>query len=243
MLNSKQEKFAQEVVATGGNLVVAFKASGWAWEKYDTNALSLLAYEKFTHPKISLRIKELQGEPVDNNKKMFDDLQPLQQKVAINVIAGMSNIDAYYAAGGKAKTKRAAESSVSGILRDRKVRVYIDSMKQEAVNSAVMSRTEMLERLSNLSRVNMSDLVEWRAESDAQGEPTGQTFWRIKESAEHDPYVLASISEVTAGKEGFKIKQHSPLAAMKQLSDMEGYNAAKQIDHSVKIEKADDSEW
>ncbi len=243
MLNSKQEKFAQEVVATGGNLVVAFKASGWAWEKYDTNALSLLAYEKFTHPKISLRIKELQGQPIDNNKKMFDDLQPLQQKVAINVIAGMSNIDAYYAAGGKAKTKRAAESSVSGILRDRKVRAYLDSMKQEAVSSAVMGRTEMLERLSLLARTPLSDLIEWHSVLDDASKPTGQTFWRVKESAKQDPQAMATIAELTAGKDGFKLKQHSQLAAMKQLADLEGYNAAKQIDHSVKIKKADDSEW
>ena len=40
-------------------------------------------------------------------KEMFDSLTPLQQKVAVNVISGMSNIDAYKAAGGKAKSQQA----------------------------------------------------------------------------------------------------------------------------------------
>lgn len=176
--------------------------------------------------------------------KMLEKLKPLQKKVAINVISGMSNIDSYIAAGGKAKTKSSQESTVSEMLSNPKVKAFIDSMKQEAVNSAVMSRQEMLERLSNLSRVNMSDLIEWSVSEtkDDEGNPTEQTIWSIKESAQQDPNAMASIAEVTAGKEGFKIKQHSPLAAMKQLADMEGYNAAKQIDHSVSIVKADD-EW
>lgn len=232
MLDRKDEKFAQEVVVTGGNLVVAFQASGWAWEKYSTDELSILAWEKSNHPEIAKRIKELQEKPVDNKQQMFNNLQPLQQKVVINVLAGMSNIDAYYAADGKAKTKRAAEASVSQILSNRKVSAYLDIMKQEAVTSAIMSRTEMLERLSNLSRVNTSDIVEWHVVRNDAGEPTGQAFWSIKESAEQDPYVMASISEVTAGKDGFKIKQHSPLAAMKQLADLGGYNKPQKIEQS-----------
>lgn len=243
MLDRRDEKFAQEVVATGGNLVVAFQASGWAWEKYSTDELSLLAYEKFTHPEIAKRIDELKNEPLDNKQQMFDRLQPLQQKVVINVLAGMSNIDAYYAAGGKSKTRGSAEACVSRMLSDAKVRAYLDVMKQEAVTSAVMSRTEMLERLSLLARTPLSDLIEWHSVLDDEGKPTGQTFWRVKESAKQDPLAMATIAELTAGKDGFKLKQHSQLAAMKQLADLEGYNAAKQIDHSVKIEKADDSEW
>jgi len=173
-------------------------------------------------------------EMTDEQKKMLDDLAPLQKRVAINVIAGMSDIDAYYAGKGKAKNRASAESIVSRMLRNAKVKKFLDSMSQEAVSSAVMTRQEMLERLSNLSRVNMSDLIEWSVSEskDDEGNPTEQTIWAIKESAQQDPNAMASIAEVTAGKEGFKIKQHSPLAAMKQLADMEGYNKPQKIEQS-----------
>lgn len=170
----------------------------------------------------------------NEQKEMLDALTPLQQKVVINIIAGMSNIDAYQAGGGKCKTKEAGEASVSRMLRDVKVKAFLDSMRHQAVNSAVMSRQEMLERLSNLSRVDMSDLIDWGTvpSTGAEGNPTEQSVWQIKESAQQDPNAMASIAEVTAGKEGIKIKQHSPLAAMKQLSDMEGYNKPQKIEQS-----------
>lgn len=165
---------------------------------------------------------------------MLAALAPLQRKVALNVISGMSNIDSYYAGGGDAKNKASAEATVSVMLRNAKVKEFIDSMTKEAVNQAVMSRQEMLERLSNLARVNMSDLIEWRISEakDDEGKPIEQTIWSIKESAEQDPSKMASISEVTAGKEGLKIKQHSPLSAMKQLADLEGYNKPQKIEQS-----------
>jgi len=190
-------------------------------------------------------------EMTDEQKELFDKLTPLQQKVAVNVISGMSNIDAYVEAGGKSETRESGEASVSRMLRDVKVKAFVDSMKKEAVKCAVMSRQEMLERLSNLSRVNMSDLIEWRTgrSTNAEGEEVEQTLWSIKESAEQDPYAMASIAEVTAGKDGFKIKQHSPLAAMKQLADLAGYNAAKQVEvaltddfESLLSDAADDEE-
>lgn len=170
----------------------------------------------------------------DYQKELFDKLTPLQQKVCTNVLSGMSNIDAYIAAGGKGKDKPAQEASASRMLSDVKCKAFLDEMKQEAVKGAVMSRQEMLERLSNLARVNMSDLITWNTvhSTDDEGNAIEQATWTIKPSAEQDPYAMASIAEVTAGKDGFKIKQHSPLAAMKQLADMAGYNAKQQVELS-----------
>ena len=59
-LNSKQETFAKEVVTNGGDKIAAFKASGWSWENYAPNALGVQADKAYHHPKISLRIHELQ---------------------------------------------------------------------------------------------------------------------------------------------------------------------------------------
>ncbi|AUR82916.1 terminase small subunit [Vibrio phage 1.029.O._10N.261.55.A7] len=171
----------------------------------------------------------------EEQKELFDKLTPLQQKVCTNIVSGMSDIDSYEKGGGKANSKESARASVSRMLTDVNVSSFLNSMKHQAVNSAIMSREEMMERLSNLSRVNMSDLISWhitRSTSD-DGEEVEQTLWSIKESAEQDPYAMASIAEVTAGKEGFKVKQHSPLAAMAQLAKLAGYDAPQQIESTV----------
>lgn len=59
-LNKCQERYAQEVVLNGGDKVAAFKSSGWKWENFTSNTLSVEADKKYNHPKINLRIAELQ---------------------------------------------------------------------------------------------------------------------------------------------------------------------------------------
>lgn len=167
-------------------------------------------------------------------KALFDDLRNLTQKACLNVLAGMSNIDAYTKAGGKSKTKASAEACASRMLSSAKAKAFLDSMKETAISDAIMSREEMMERLTSMSRTSMSDLIDWSVHSvtDANGELAKQSVWSVKESAMQDPVAMASIAELTAGKEGIKIKQHSPLAAMKQLSDLAGYNEASKVDHT-----------
>ena len=165
-------------------------------------------------------------------KALFDELTRLQKEIAINSLSGMSNIDAYRNSSGKAKTQEAMEAGASEILNNPKVKEFLDSMRQAAVSKAIMSREEMMERLSNLSRANMADLIVFQSgQIDEDTGEMSQTFWRIKDSAEMNRDLMASIAEVTAGKEGIKIKQHSPLMAMKQLADLAGYNAAQKFDH------------
>lgn len=165
-------------------------------------------------------------------KELLDDLAPLQRKVALNVVAGMSNIDAYYEAGGKASTKESAEATVSEILRNPKVKIFLDAANKTAINDAVMSRQEMMERLSNLGRANINDLVEWYENEPNEDGSIGvkQSVWYIKPSAMQDPDKMAIISELNASKDGIKIKTHSQLAAMQQLARLAGYESAQKHD-------------
>ena len=166
-------------------------------------------------------------------KSLFDALPNLTSKVCINSLSGMSDIDSYLKAKGLSKSKvtekqrLTAEACVSRMLSNAKARAFLDSMKEVAVNNAIMSREEMMERLTSISRVTISDLVEWSAHSvtDNQGNEAKQTVWSIKDSAMQDEVAMATISEVATGKDGLKIKQHSPLAAMKQLAELAGYDA------------------
>ena len=179
--------------------------------------------------------KKYKFEMNDDQKLLFNKLSPLQQKVCIESLKGKSNIDSYRDGGGKAKGIKSQEASASELLSNLKVDKFLCSMRSVAVSKAVMTRQEMLERLSSIARANMSDLIEWRTQMHEgnDGEEVEQSAWAIKESAYINGVTMASIAEVTAGKEGFKIKQHSPLTAMKQLADVAGYNDAKKVEIDV----------
>lgn len=168
-------------------------------------------------------------------KALFDQLTELQQRTAINVLAGMTQRAGYYAAGGTSKSDDVADATASELLSNPKVKAFMDAMKEAAVTEAVMTRTEALERLSNFARTDLKDLVEfgqYELGQDDDGNPVIQSSWKIKDSALQDPMKLAVISELTAGRDGIKIKTHSPLTAIKQLADMQGWDSPKKLDHS-----------
>lgn len=162
-------------------------------------------------------------------KLLFGQLTTLQQFVCTGIIAGKSQRQAYYDAGGTAANDQTADAVVSRLLSEAKVKAFLDSMKESAVSDAVMSRQEALEKLSNLARTDLKDLVEfgeYELGSDGDGNPIVQASWRIKDSAMQDPNKMAAISELTAGKDGIKIKTHSPVTAIQQLAKMQGWESA-----------------
>lgn len=156
-------------------------------------------------------------------------LTPLQRKTVINLATGkMSQREAYYAAGGKAKKPETADASVSEILGNPKVKVFYESLMNAAASDAVMTRQEALERLTRAARVTMTDIAEFAEQvvgEDEAGNPVKQTVWRIKNSDELTPEAAAAIKSVTATKFGPKLELHDPHSAIKQIADMEGWNA------------------
>lgn len=169
-------------------------------------------------------------------KELFDQLTALQQRVATNVLAGMSQRAAYMHSGGKAESDTSADTSASEIMNNPKVKAFVDAMKEAAVSEAIMTRKEALEKLSVLARTDLKDLVDFGeydiGVDELTGHPVIQASWKIKPQALQDPRKMAAISELTAGKEGIKIKTHSPLEAIKQLSKMQGWDAAQKMDHT-----------
>lgn len=162
---------------------------------------------------------------------LFDDLTELQQRTATGVLAGMSNRAAYYAAGGTAKSDQSADSAASTMLSNVKVKAFMDAMKLQAVSDAIMTREEALKTLSLIGRTHLKDIVKFKTVHVGQNAETGddvhQTAWTIDEDLQaNDPDKLMIISELEVGKNGPKIKTHSPVAAIKQLAEMQGWNAA-----------------
>ena len=167
---------------------------------------------------------------------LFDELTQLQQRVATNVLAGMTQRAAYYAAGGKADTDESADSSCSQILSNIKVKAFMDSMKVQAVSDAIMTREEMLERLSLFARKGISDIVEFKTtvigKDMETGEDIQQTGWWIPDSVMQDRKSMSIISELEVGKFGPKIKTHSALQAMAQIARIQGYESAQKFEHT-----------
>ena len=162
---------------------------------------------------------------------LFDQLTELQQRTATGVLAGMTQRAAYYAAGGKASDDDSADSSCSQILSNIKVKSFMDSMKAQAISKAVMSRDEILARLSLIARTGITDIVRFKTANIGKdmetGEDINQTAWTIDEDLQDsDPDKLASIFELEVGKNGPKIKMHNSVQAMAQIAKMQGYEAA-----------------
>lgn len=178
----------------------------------------------------------------DEQKVLFDALTKLQQKFVLGILKGLNQIDAYKQAGYKAKSDDSARASASEILTNLNVKSFLDAMNEVAISNAIMSREEALERLSSIGRSSVSEMVEFsehKMGADEDGNPVIQSVWRFKDSALQDPKALAAISELTASKDGIKLKLHDPKAAIKQLADMQGWEPPKKIEHSVDEQMAE----
>lgn len=164
-------------------------------------------------------------------KALFDGLTELQQRIATNVLAGMTQRQAYWHAGGKAKDDPGADMSASQIISNPKVKAFMDSMKVQAVSDAIMTREEAMKILTGMARGNLTDIVKFKTVCIGMdmetGEPLDQTAWTLDENLqETDPDKLMIIESLEAGKNGPKIKAHSKSAAIALLAKMQGWESA-----------------
>ncbi|PHI29498.1 terminase small subunit [Budvicia aquatica] len=166
-------------------------------------------------------------------KILFDALTKLQQKFVLGILNGLNQTEAYKQAGGKAKSDDTAYAQASRMISFDKVKSFLDEMNAEAISDAVMTRQEALERLSTMGRTSLSNLAEFGeyvVGADDDGNPIVQATWKFKDSALQDPNAMSAIAELVAGKDGIKIKMHDPKAAIKQLADMQGWEAPKKTE-------------
>ncbi|BET96521.1 terminase small subunit [Xenorhabdus taiwanensis] len=171
----------------------------------------------------------------DEQQVLFDALTKQQQQFVLGILKGLNQIDAYKRAGYKAKNENTASVSASQIFGNLKVKAFLNSMNQQAVSEAVMSRQEALERLSAMGRVSIHDIADFRNSQigeDDEGKPVFQATWQFKDSALQNPAALSAISELTTGKDGIKLKLHDPKSAIKQLAELLGWESAKKVDLS-----------
>lgn len=170
-------------------------------------------------------------------QKLFDVLTPLQKRFVTLLLKGKSQVDAYRKAGGKAKGD-SAHSKATQIVRNSKVESFLASVQYEAVSSAIMTYEEAMERLTAMGRTSIADLATFGTHvvgEDDDGNPISQSVWSFKNASELKPEQMAAISELTAGKDGLKIKLHDPKAAIKQLAEMRGWEAPKKTEVTATV--------
>lgn len=172
----------------------------------------------------------------EEQKALFDALTRLQKKFVTCLLNGDRQAEAYRNAGGKAKGDGVHSKAVQ-IVRNSKVQAFLKSVQYEAINEAIMTRTEAMERLSKMGRTSLRDIADFRnclIGEDEEGQPVYQASWSFRDSALQDPEAMAAVAELTTGKDGIKLKMHDPKAAIKQLGEMIGWEAPKKNEHTIK---------
>jgi len=173
-------------------------------------------------------------ELTEEQVEMFEGLTTLRRNVALKKLTGLSDVEAYRQGGGKAKSLTSQTSSAADILTNPDVRAFIDSFNGYLVSKSIMGRQEMLQRLTAMARTDMTDLVDIKNRVVVEDPEMGvieQSFWALKDVDEMDADSRAAISELTATRGELKIKIHDQKAAMKQIAEIEGFNAP--IEHDV----------
>lgn len=163
-------------------------------------------------------------------------LTPKQESFCLVYLSTGNGSEAYrqsYEAGGM--NENSVSRKAYELLQNVKITARLSELNEKATSAAVMTRQEALERLSNYARIDLADLIDFGSSEEAQdeeGRPIIQGAWRIKDSVMQDPKKMAAISELTAGRDGVKIKTHSPLQAIQQLAKMQGWESAAKHEHS-----------
>lgn len=193
--------------------------------------------------KIGLRIMEVRtGDRIvelsEDQLTMYNNLTKLQKSVTLGTLAGMKPADAHRNGGGNCRNEDNRHRLASEILTKPDVKAFIDSFAVTVVSNAIMGRQEMLERLTIMARTQITDVVNICNNpviDQESGELVSMSAWSVKDPAEMTNGGMIAISEITSGKDGLKLKLHDQRAAMKQLAELQGFDAASKIELSGTI--------
>lgn len=165
----------------------------------------------------------------DEQKILFDNMTSKQQACALKRLEdhSASNGEIYKRATGRYNiTNDSARVYGYKILNHPDTVAFLDTFNIESSNESIMSREEMMLRLTNIARHQITDVVqiinpEQQLMDMVTGEIyEGQSAWSVRADAD-----TSLITELSKGKDGLKVKTHSAVDAMKQLAAMQGFNA------------------
>ena len=167
---------------------------------------------------------------------LFEKLDPIERGIAVATLSGLKPVQAFRMAAPQATIgDAAARDRVKALLRKQVYRDFINSVFEGPISDAIMSQQEALEKLTEIARANMGDMVDYKTVTlgqDAAGEEIKQSVWKFRDTDDQRPEDLAAIAELKSGVNGLSIKLHSPLQAISQMAMIQGWNKPTKIDHS-----------
>lgn len=172
----------------------------------------------------------------EHQQQLADKLTNLQRLTVLGVVAGKSQRQAYYDAGGSANNDAAADAIVSRMLSDDKVDAFYKSLIAEVVKSSVMTRERALERLTLMAETEITDILEFKQAEvkkvgkDGEEETDWETIWVMKDSPDVERRARAAIKSVTMTKQGPKIEMYDSKDAIAQIGKMQGWEAASKLE-------------
>lgn len=165
----------------------------------------------------------------DEQKLMFDGLTRLQQAVALERIKDplAKNGEIYRRASKKDNvTDHNARIYGFNILTHPDVKKFVDSYNVESSDEAIMTREEMMLRLTKIAQHSATDIVQViNPEQNLMDVESGEIFEGQSAFAIRRDADMSLVNEITKGKDGIKVKTYSSVDAMKQLAQLQGFNA------------------
>lgn len=171
-------------------------------------------------------------------KELSESLTKLQHGFVVSLVSGMTQRQAYLDAGGTAKSEISQDSGASQLASNSKVSAYYDALMEIATFTAVMTKEEAMQRLTLSAKVTITDVCDFKTVQtgiDHHGDPIFQTTWTIKNSEDIPHHIAACIKSVTATKAGPKVELYDSANSIKLLSEMAGWNAAKEIKGTLTV--------
>lgn len=86
-----------------------------------------------------------------DQQTLADACTNLQRLTVLGVIAGKTQRQAYYDAGGTAETDETADAVASRMLSDAKVKAFHDAMLAQALEDAIWTRRDSLQTLADIA--------------------------------------------------------------------------------------------
>ena len=141
----------------------------------------------------------------------------------------MNQIQAYKKAGGRAKTRSAQDNAASVMLRNAKTKAFYNSLMNEGISEAIMTKEQALTRLTRTASVTIKDVCDFKNLQVGEDEngPVYQTVWTVKNAEDIPDHIAACIKSVSVTREGPKLELYDSNASIKQLSDMLGWAIPK----------------
>lgn len=165
-------------------------------------------------------------------------LTVLQRNFVHGLVGGMTQRQAYVAAGGKAKKPATQDNSASTMFRNVQVKAYYELLNRKAMEDSILSKTEAMKILSDTARAKMSDFMTYEYyEVTEEDEETGEVRktgemavkYNTIDSKDLPPHIMTAVASVTMTKYGPKFTLKDSNVAVKQLSKMRGWDSPTKI--------------